>query len=79
MHHMKRGRLPLPALRARKRPRVTQSQVARAAGMGRYRYWQIENADGADPTEDEKNAVAAVFGVKVADIEWPEQVQVLAS
>lgn len=50
---------------------ATQSEVARKAGMGRYRYWQIENGDGPDPTSDEKNAVAAALGVKASEIAWP--------
>lgn len=69
---MKRERLRLRAIRAAKEPKVSQSQVARAAGMGLYRYWQIENGDGVEPTRDEREAVAAALGVKVSDIGWPD-------
>lgn len=70
---MKKGqRLPLPAWRAMGARKISQSQVARKAGLGLYRYWQIENADGPDPTPDEREAVAAALGVKVSEIDWPE-------
>ena len=69
---MKRERLLLGAVRASQRPKKSQSQVARKAGMGLYRYWQIENGDGRPPTKDEQAAVAAALGVSVNAIEWPE-------
>lgn len=69
---MKKERLRLRVLRAAKEPKISQSQVARSAGMGLYRYWQIENGDGPKATEDEQDAVAAALGVKVSEIAWPE-------
>lgn len=70
---MVKGRLLLAAIRASQHPKVSQSQVARKAGMGLYRYWQIENGEGPDPTKGEREAVAAALGVRVSDIAWPEQ------
>lgn len=70
---MRKERARLRVIRAAQEPKMSQSQAARRAGMGLYRYWQIENGDGPEPTVDERNAVAAVFGVKVSDIAWPEQ------
>lgn len=51
---------------------VTQTKLARAAGLSPARYWQIENGEGSEPSPDEKNAVAAALSVKVSDIAWPE-------
>lgn len=68
---MKRARLPLRAIRAAQEPKTSQSQLARRAGLALYRYWQIENGEGPDPTKDEQAAVATALGVKVADIAWP--------
>lgn len=68
---MKR-RWPLRAARAAQDPRVSQSQLARKAGMGSFRYWQIENGEGPDPSDEEKTAVAAVLHLRVSDIEWPD-------
>lgn len=62
----------LRVLRAAHEPKISQSQVARKAGLGLYRYWQIENGDGPEPSKDEKLAVATALGVKVGDIAWPE-------
>lgn len=76
---MTKARLPLGAIRALERPKVSQSQVARKAGMGTFRYWQIENGEGPEPTTDEKKAVAAALNIKVADIAWPEVATVKAS
>jgi DNA-binding XRE family transcriptional regulator len=69
---MKKGRLLLRVLRAAQEPKVTQAQLARKAGIGSFRIWQIENAEGPDVTPDEKSAVAAALNVKVSDIAWPE-------
>lgn len=52
---------------------VTQSKVARLAGLSPARYWQIENGEGSEPGPDERNAVAAALGVKVTEIQWPER------
>jgi len=62
----------LRAVRAAKQPKVTQSHVARKAGMSVSRYWQIENGEGSEASNDEKNAVAAALGVKASEIAWPE-------
>lgn len=51
---------------------VRQYVLARQAGLSRSRYWQIENGEGSEPSDDERRAVAAALGVKVSDIEWPE-------
>ena len=64
------GRRSLRVWRAEKD--ATQLQIARLAGMNHTRYWQIENAEGHAPTKDEKAAVAAALGVKVAAVAWPE-------
>lgn len=71
----------LRAIRADQEPKVSQSQVARKAGMGLYRYWQIENGDGPEPTRAEREAVAAALGVKSSQIAWPsgDPVKVRAS
>lgn len=75
---VKRERLRLRVLRAMHG--WTQMQAAREAGMGRFRYWQIENHEGPDLTSDERDAVAAAFGRKSAEIEWDgEVVKVRAS
>lgn len=68
---MKR-RLLLRALRASQEPKVSQSQLARKAGLASFRYWQIENGEGPPPTKDERDAVAAALDVSVGSIEWPE-------
>lgn len=62
----------LRVLRASHEPKLTQSKLARKAGLNATRYWQIENGDGPPATTDERNAVAGVLGVKVSDIAWPE-------
>jgi DNA-binding XRE family transcriptional regulator len=51
---------------------ITQSKVARKAGLNATRYWQIENGEGPAATDDERAAVAAALGVKVSEIAWPE-------
>lgn len=53
--------------------RITQSRAAKAAGMGRYRFWQIENEDGAEPTLEEQKAIARALKTKAADL-FPEAV-----
>lgn len=67
---MKKGRRHLRVLRAEQD--VTQSFVARLAGLSTSRYWQIENGEGSEPRPDEKIAVAAALQVKTTDIDWPE-------
>ena len=62
----------LRAARAAKQPKVTQSQLARKAGLGSFRMWQIENGEGPAVTDDEKDAVAAALDLRVSDIEWPD-------
>lgn len=68
---MKQRLLRLRVARAAHEPKVSQSQVARQAGMGTFRYWQIENGEGPAPSRGEKNAVAAALDLQVSDIEWP--------
>lgn len=65
----------LRVLRAAHQPKVSQSQIARKAGMALYRYWQIENGDGPVATDAEKSAVAAALNAKVSDIDWPHAQQ----
>lgn len=67
---MGKGRWLLRVLRASHEPPLSQTKLARIAGLTRLRYWAIENGE-AMPTTDEKNAVAAVFRVRVSDIQWP--------
>jgi len=79
MPRMGKGRLVLRAVRAAQEPKVSQSQLARKAGMGHFRYWQIENGEGPEPSPDERTAVAVALGVKVSDIAWPEFEKAAAS
>lgn len=72
-------RMLLRALRACQEPKVSQSQLARKAGIASFRYWQIENGDGPDVTRDEQDAIAVALGVKVSDIAWPHIVAAKAS
>lgn len=44
--------------------RITQSKAAKAAGMGLYRFWQIENGDGREASEDEQKAIAKALKAK---------------
>lgn len=76
---MKRARSLLRAVRAAQEPKVTQSRVARRAGLSVSRYWQIENGEGSDPSDDERDAIAAALGVKADDIAWPEAEKAQAS
>lgn len=70
---MKKGRSLLRVLRAQQEPKkASQSQTARKAGIALFRYWQIENGEGSEPSKDERAAVAAALGVTVSDIAWPE-------
>lgn len=61
----------LRVIRAEQEPKLTQSKLARKAGLSAARYWQIENGEGADPSKDEQVAVAAALGVSVGEIAWP--------
>lgn len=65
-------RMLLRAVRASQDPKVSQSQLARKAGLALFRYWQIENGEGPTVSDDEKGAVAAALHVKVSDIAWSE-------
>lgn len=69
---MKKERTLLRVLRAAHEPKVTQTQLARKAGISAARYWQIENGEGAVSSDTERTAVAAALGVKVSDVAWPE-------
>jgi transcriptional regulator with XRE-family HTH domain len=48
-----------------------QSDVANRAGLSVSRYQQIENGDGSVPRDEERAALAVVFGVRASDIDWP--------
>lgn len=61
----------LRVARAAHEPKVNQTNIARKAGMGIFRYWQIENGEGLPPSNEEKDAVAAALSLRVSDIEWP--------
>jgi DNA-binding XRE family transcriptional regulator len=52
---------------------ITQGKAAKAAGMGRFRFWQIENGDGPDATPAEQKAIAKALKTKAADL-FPEAV-----
>lgn len=54
---------------------LTQSQLARSAGVNVTRYWQIENGEGVRPTKDERAAVAKALGVSPSAIAWPQHHQ----
>ena len=62
----------LRVLRVIQEPKITQHELARRSGISRSRYWQIEAGYGSEPSQDEKNAVAAALGVKASDILWPD-------
>lgn len=68
---MKQRLLRLRVARAAHEPKVSQMYVARKAGMGTFRYWQIENGEGPAPSRGEKIAVAAALDLQVGDIDWP--------
>lgn len=68
---MPKSRMLLRVLRAAHEPKLTQRQVAILAGLVPARYWQIEHGEGGDPNAEERQAIAAVLGVKVNDIAWP--------
>jgi len=72
-------RLLLRVLRAAHEPKLSQSQTARRAGLALFRYWQIENGDGPEPSKAEQQAVATALGVKVTEIAWPEREKARAS
>jgi DNA-binding Xre family transcriptional regulator len=65
-------RLRLRVLRAAHEPKLSQSQLARKAGMGTFRYWQIENGEGPTVTADEKRAIVAALDARVSDVEWSD-------
>jgi transcriptional regulator with XRE-family HTH domain len=48
---------------------VNQYDVASALGISRDRYWRIEKSY-AEPTAEEREALAAFFGV-APDVIWP--------
>jgi transcriptional regulator with XRE-family HTH domain len=50
---------------------ITQGRAAKAAGMGRYRFWQIENGDGPEATDDEIKNICKALKCKRADL-FPE-------
>jgi transcriptional regulator with XRE-family HTH domain len=52
---------------------ITQGKAAKRAGMGRYRFWQIENGEGPDPSDDEQKAIARVLKSAKTEL-FPEQV-----
>lgn len=52
---------------------ITQGRAAKVAGMGRYRFWQIENGEGPEATADEQRAIAKALKAKASDL-FPEQV-----
>lgn len=66
---MKRDTRSLRVLRAERD--ITQSQLAKKLSISHTRYWQIENAEGLAPSEDERKAIAAALSVRVDDIAWP--------
>lgn len=68
---MKKGQALLRVLRAAQEPKVTQSQLARKVGISPARYWQIENGEGAKPSEGERAAIAAALSTSVSAIAWP--------
>jgi transcriptional regulator with XRE-family HTH domain len=70
---MKNTRSLLRVLRAAQEPKVTQSQLARKAGLSAARYWQIENGEGSIPSLEEQAAIASALGVKPTQIAWPQQ------
>lgn len=77
--HMKRDRLRLRAVRAAHEPKISQSQLAGKAGMGLFRYWQIENGEGPEPSDTERADIARALEVKVSEIAWPETARAQAS
>jgi DNA-binding XRE family transcriptional regulator len=69
---MKKAPTRLRVLRAEQD--VTQTFVARHAGLSASRYWQIEKGEGPEARDRERDAIARVLRVKVTDIAWPEHV-----
>lgn len=76
---MKTERTLLRVIRAAQEPKVTQSHVARKAGLSASRYWQIEHGEGSEPSDAERESVATALGVHVADVAWPEFEKACAS
>jgi transcriptional regulator with XRE-family HTH domain len=62
---------------ARAELRVGQYDVSGAIGISRDRYWRIENSY-AIPTERERAALSAFFGVAEGDL-FPERRSAVAS
>lgn len=76
---MNKAPLLLRVLRAAQEPKITQSQLARKAGLSAARYWQIENGEGADSTRTERDAIAIALGIKSAQVAWPTPQREVAS
>ncbi len=74
---MKRTTRLLRVLRAEQD--ITQSQLAKKAGIGQFRYWQIENNEGGPVRASERLAIAKAFGVKDTDIAWEDTLKAQAS
>jgi transcriptional regulator with XRE-family HTH domain len=55
----------LPVCRARRR--ISQRDLAKAAGISADRYWRIEN-DHNDPTDDEIRALAKALNATPAEL-----------
>jgi transcriptional regulator with XRE-family HTH domain len=50
---------------------ITQTRLAKRAGLSQARYWLIETGQGLAPRDDEKAAIAGCLGVEVDEIDWP--------
>lgn len=57
---------------------LTQSKLARKAGLSHARYWQIENGEGSDPHAHEQRGIAAALGVAVSEIDWPARLEAVS-
>lgn len=68
---MKNARTLLRVLRAAREPKITQTQLARQAGLSAARYWQIENGEGSVSRTEERVAIAGVLGVSPTAVAWP--------
>jgi transcriptional regulator with XRE-family HTH domain len=83
---MEKVAMLLRVIRAQHEPKISQSQVAAIAEgflpsgrtMSAARYWQIENGEGSEPSDDERLAVARALGVTTDDIAWPTPLKVKA-
>jgi DNA-binding XRE family transcriptional regulator len=67
---MGKGKALLRVLRASHEPSLTQTTLARKAGLKRLRYWAIENGE-VEPNADEMEAIAVALNVKRSEIAWP--------